>query len=85
MDAKEFYIIELQEDWIFDRQRSSQYFDIQTVTVKIPAEGSNDGLEKVLASFKYKDLVHSLEIIQMQFGLTKPIQQNILILLMLLN
>jgi len=58
MDAKEFYIIELQEDWIFDRQRSRQYFDIQTVTVKIPAEGSNDGLEKVLASFKYKDLVH---------------------------
>ena len=33
-----------------------QYFDIQTITIKIPAEGSTDGLEKELASFKYKEL-----------------------------
>jgi hypothetical protein len=58
MFPNEFYIIELKEDWIFDRQRSRQYFDVQTVTIKIPAEASNDGLEKVLASFKYKDLEH---------------------------
>jgi len=58
MFPNEFYIIELKEDWIFDRQRSRQYFDIQTVTIKIPAEGSNDGLEKVLASFKFRDLEH---------------------------
>ncbi len=58
MYPNEFYILELKEDWIFDRQRSRQYFDVQTVTVKIPAEGSNDGLEKVLASFKFKDLEH---------------------------
>jgi hypothetical protein len=58
MYPNEFYILELKEDWIFDRQRSRQYFDIQTVTIKIPAEGSNDGLEKVLASFKFKDLEH---------------------------
>ena len=54
--AKDLYIIELKEDWIFDKQRSRQYFDIQTVTIKIPAELSNDGLEKELASFKYKEL-----------------------------
>jgi hypothetical protein len=58
MYPNEFYILELKEDWIFDRQRSRQYFDVQTVTIKIPAEGSNDGLEKVLASFKFKDLEH---------------------------
>lgn len=54
--AKDLYIIEVKEDWIFDKQRSRQYFDIQTVTIKIPAELSNDGLEKELASFKYKEL-----------------------------
>ena len=58
MFPNEFYIIELKEDWIFDRQRSRQYFDIQTISVKIPAEASNDGLEKTLATFKYKDLEH---------------------------
>jgi Gliding motility associated protein GldN len=56
MFAKDLYIIELKEDWIFDKQRSRQYFDIQTITIKIPAEGSSDGLEKELASFKYKEL-----------------------------
>jgi hypothetical protein len=54
--ANDFYIIELKEDWIFDKQRSRQYFDIQTITVKIPADLSSDGLEKELASFKYKEL-----------------------------
>ena len=58
MFPSEFYILELKEDWIFDRQRSRQYFDIQTISIKIPAEASNDGLEKTLATFKYKDLEH---------------------------
>jgi hypothetical protein len=54
--ANDFYIIEIKEDWIFDKKRSRQYFDIQTITVKIPADLSSDGLEKELASFKYKEL-----------------------------
>ncbi len=53
---RDLYLVELKEDWIFDRQRSRQYFDIQTVTIKIPAEISGDGLEKDLATFKYKEL-----------------------------
>ncbi|MGR3810153.1 type IX secretion system ring protein PorN/GldN [Jiulongibacter sp. NS-SX5] len=56
MFPNEFYILEIEEDWLFDRQRSRQYFDIQTISIKIPAEASNDGLEKNLATFKYKDL-----------------------------
>lgn len=52
----ELYLLELREDWIFDKQRSRQYNDIQTVTIMIPAEASADGLEKPLATFKYKDL-----------------------------
>ncbi|WP_341227170.1 gliding motility protein GldN [uncultured Arcticibacterium sp.] len=58
MFPNEFYLLELKEDWIFDRQRSRQYFDIQTISIKIPAEASNDGLEKTLATFKYTDLEH---------------------------
>jgi len=56
MFANELYLIEIREDWIFDKQRSRQYNDIQTITIMVPAEGSADGLEKPLASFKYKDL-----------------------------
>lgn len=56
MYPSELYLIEVREDWIFDKQRSRQYNDIQTITIMIPAEGSMDGLEKSLASFKYKDL-----------------------------
>ncbi len=56
MFPQDFYILEMKEDWIFDRQRSRQYFDIQTISVKIPAENSTDGLEKTLATFKYIDL-----------------------------
>lgn len=54
--ARDLYIIEIKEDWIFDKQRSRQYFDIQSITIKIPSELSSDGLEKTLASFKYKEL-----------------------------
>ncbi|MFT7069785.1 MAG: hypothetical protein ACI9V1_001413 [Spirosomataceae bacterium] len=56
MFANELYLIEIREDWIFDKQRSRQYNDIQTITIMVPAEGSADGLEKPLASFRYKDL-----------------------------
>jgi Gliding motility associated protein GldN len=53
---KELNLIELKEDWIFDKQRSRQYFDIQTLTIKIPSEATTEGLEKSIASFKYKEL-----------------------------
>ncbi len=52
----DLYIVEIKEDWIFDKQRSRQYFDIQTITIKIPSELSSEGLEQTLASFKYKEL-----------------------------
>ncbi len=54
----ELYILEIKEDWIFDKQRSRQYADIQSITIMIPAENSAEGLEKPLASFKYKELEH---------------------------
>lgn len=56
MFPEELTVLEVREDWMFDKQRSRQYFDVQVLTIMIPAEASQDGLEKPLASFKYKDL-----------------------------
>ena len=50
-------LLEVKEDWVFDKKRSRSYFDIQTVTIMLPAEqNTSTGLEIPIASFKYKDL-----------------------------
>ena len=53
---KELNILEIKEDWVFDRKRSRLYYDIQTVTLVLPADKNTAGYEKPIASFKYKDL-----------------------------
>ncbi len=49
-------LLEIKEDWVFDKKRSRLYFDIQTITIVLPADQSELGLEKPVASFKYKDV-----------------------------
>ncbi len=52
-----FTQIELKEDVLFDKERSRLYFDIQALTIVLPADKNGDaGVEKAVASFKYKDL-----------------------------
>jgi gliding motility associated protien GldN len=53
----ELYQMEIKEDYIFDRQRSRMYYDMQTFTIKIPAEKNIKGIEIPIATFKYKDLI----------------------------
>ena len=53
---KQLTIIEIKEDAIIDRKRSRLYFDIQALTLKIPASASDAGLEEVVASFRFKDV-----------------------------
>ena len=54
---KQISLLEVKEDWIFDKKRSRPYFDIQTITMVLPAEENQAlGLEIPIASFKYKDL-----------------------------
>ncbi len=53
---KELNLLEIKEDWIFDRKRSRLYYDIQTITLLLPADKNAAGFEKPIASFKYKDL-----------------------------
>jgi len=50
-------LLEVKEDWIFDKKRSRPYYDIQTITIMLPADqNTSTGLEIPIASFKYKDL-----------------------------
>lgn len=56
---REMNVIEIAEDMVFDKKRSRLYWDIQAVTLIIP--GSNPslgtGLQRAVATFKYKDMV----------------------------
>ncbi|MEN9959918.1 MAG: hypothetical protein RL045_168 [Bacteroidota bacterium] len=53
---KQLSILEIKEDAIIDRKRSRLYFDIQSITLKIPAAQSDAGLEDIVASFRFKDV-----------------------------
>jgi gliding motility associated protien GldN len=55
---KQLYLLEMKEDLIFDKQRSRVYYDIQSITMLLPAdiEGNYKGLELPIATFRYKDL-----------------------------
>lgn len=52
--------LELQEDMIFDKQRSRLYYDIQSISIIVPAAQTTTGLERRLASFSYKELVENV-------------------------
>jgi hypothetical protein len=53
---KELSIIEIKEDAVIDRKRSRLYFDIQALTLIVPASKTKAGFDKVVASFRYKDV-----------------------------
>ena len=54
--AKQLSILELREDAIFDKQRSRLYYDIQSITIIIPANMTTAGFDRNVGSFRYKDL-----------------------------
>jgi len=54
--AKQLSILEIREDAIFDKQRSRLYYDIQSITIIIPANMTTAGFDKNVGSFRYKDL-----------------------------
>lgn len=54
---KDITIIEIREDAIIDRKRSRLYFDIQSLTLKVPAsDSSGTGIEEAVASFSFKEV-----------------------------
>jgi gliding motility associated protien GldN len=58
--AKDFSLLEMREDMIFDKKRSRMYHDIQAITIILPADKNPTGVEKQLASFSYKELVENV-------------------------
>ncbi|CCH55652.1 gliding motility associated protein GldN [Fibrisoma limi BUZ 3] len=54
--AKEINLLEIKEDWVFDRKRSRLYYDIQSVGLILPADKNPAGFEVPIAYFKWKDL-----------------------------
>lgn len=53
---KDTYVLEIQEDLIFDKKRSRMYWDIQSIKVILPAEKNEAGIEKNIGTLRYKDL-----------------------------
>lgn len=54
---KQLYQMQMKEDYIFDKQRSRAYYDIQCITMLIPSEFNPKGIEEPIGTFKFKDLV----------------------------
>ena len=54
---RQINVLELMEDMIFDKKRSRLYWDIQSVSLVIPATRFETGLQRRVATFRYKDLV----------------------------
>lgn len=53
---KDTYMLEIQEDLIFDKKRSRMYYDVQSIKVILPAEKNEAGIEKNIGTIRYKDL-----------------------------
>ena len=50
-------VLEIMEDWVFDKRRSRLFYDIQSITMILPADKFPEtGLQRQVATFKYKDL-----------------------------
>lgn len=54
--SSEISILELMEDKIFDKVKSVQVYDIQSIKLIIPADKFETGLRREIGMFKYKDL-----------------------------
>jgi len=60
--ARDFYQMEIKENILFDKQQSKWVYDIQTITIYIPADHplNTRGIQIIVASFSYKELAEKL-------------------------
>lgn len=54
-EPKDLFLIQITEDFLFDKQRSRAYWDIQSIQIIVPAE-LNQKVDLPAGTFKYKDL-----------------------------
>ncbi|PWJ40778.1 type IX secretion system ring subunit PorN/GldN [Sediminitomix flava] len=60
IDLQKILLVDVKEDVIYDKRRGVWKNDIQAISLTVPAEFSEGGYEKVIASFSYKELVDNL-------------------------
>ena len=53
---RQITVLEIMEDFIFDKRRSRAYWDILAVKMIIPAKEFETGFQREVATFRYKDL-----------------------------
>jgi gliding motility associated protien GldN len=60
---RDLYQMQFKEDLIFDKQRSRMYYDVQALTMLVPADhpANIKGIEIPAASFVYRDVVKILK------------------------
>lgn len=60
--SRDFYQMEIKENVLFDKQQSKLVYDIQTITIYIPADHplNTKGIQIAVASFSYKELAEKL-------------------------
>jgi gliding motility associated protien GldN len=56
MFPSDLYLMEMKEDVFFDIIRSRMYYDIQAITIFIPADQSATAVDVPIGSFRFKDL-----------------------------
>lgn len=61
-NARDLYQLEIKENILFDKQRSKMYYDLQTITVFIPADHpmNTKGIQIPVATFSYKEVAEKL-------------------------
>ena len=57
---RQLYVLEVKEDLVFDKMRSRMYEDILSISIIIPGEQTKIGVDKVVATFSYKELVEKV-------------------------
>lgn len=55
-EPKDLFLLQITEDFLFDKQRSRAYWDIQAIQIIVPSE-LNQKVDLPAGTFKYKDLV----------------------------
>lgn len=61
-EPRDLYQLEINEDILFDKQRSVLYYDIMSLTLYVPADHPDNikGFQYPICTFKYKELVEKV-------------------------
>lgn len=58
--AKQVTVLEIKSNMVYDKKRSRMYREIESISLIIPGDYYPSGIDKVLATFSYKELVENV-------------------------